>query len=210
MTEFLDFFLHLDQHLNDFITHYGLMTYVLLFLIIFAETGLVIFPLLPGDSLLFAAGALCATTPLDLSVLIPLLIIAALLGDNTNYVVGQFLSDYIKKKERIFMLKKSHIAQTEAFYSKHGGKTIILARFIPIVRTVAPFVAGAGSMVYRNYLKYCIIGAVLWVAGISSIGYLFGNLPFVKAHFEWVIFGIIGFSLLPIVYQALKNKFKKA
>ena len=204
----LDFFLHLDKHLADLLTQYGTLTYGILFLIIFVETGLIVMPLLPGDSLLFAAGALAAATgKLELVVIIPLLITAALLGDNVNYFVGKFLSKQIKARERILFFKREYITETEAFYDKHGGKTVIMARFIPIVRTIAPFVAGAGSMSYSRYILFCVTGAVLWVAGITSLGYLFGNYEPVKKNFEFVLLGIIFVSVLPIVWQMVKVKF---
>lgn len=207
-----DFVLHIDQHLQTFITDYGTLTYIILFTIVFVETGFVIMPLLPGDSLLFAAGALAAANPdgLNIFILIPLLITAALLGDNVNYYVGTVFGKQIRARERILFLKKSHLEKTEEYYQKWGGRTVIIARFIPIVRTVAPFVAGAGSMNYSNYIKYCIVGAILWVAGVSSIGYIFGNLEFVKKNFEIIIFGIIFISLLPPIIEFLRFKLKKS
>jgi len=208
LTQILDFFLHLDKHLSDIINEYGTLTYVILFLIIFTETGLVIMPLLPGDSLLFAAGALAASTgALDPWVMIPLLIVAALLGDNLNYFVGKFLGSTIKKRERILFFKREYLEKTEAFYEKHGGRTVIMARFIPIVRTIAPFVAGAGSMVYSRYIIFCIVGALLWVPSMTMLGYFFGNMPIVKKNFELVVFGIIGLSILPMVWEFAKTKF---
>ncbi|GAB3329169.1 DedA family protein [Larkinella ripae] len=207
----LDFFLHLDKHLADIINEYGTLTYAILFLIIFVETGLIVMPLLPGDSLLFAAGALAASTgALDIKIMIPLLIVAALMGDNVNYFVGKFLGGQIKMRERILFFKREYITETENFYHKHGGKTVIMARFIPIVRTIAPFVAGAGSMDYPKYIGYCVAGAILWVVGVTTLGYLFGNLPFIKNNFELVIFGIIGLSIAPIIFQFLKSKFRRA
>lgn len=210
--QFLDFFLHLDKHLDGIIREYGVLTYAILFLIVFVETGLIVMPILPGDSLLFAAGMLAARpeSGLNIAIVIPLLIVAALLGDNTNYFVGKFLGDKIKEKKKILFFKREYIDQTEAYYEKHGGLTIIIARFIPIVRTFAPFVAGAGSMKYGNYITYCIAGAVLWVVGVSMIGYLFGNVPIVHDNFEKVILGIVGVSVLPVVYGVLKSKFSKA
>jgi membrane-associated protein len=211
----LDFFLHLDKHLNEIVCEYGTLSYLILFLIVFVETGLVIMPLLPGDSLLFAVGALAASSAtcagagqvgLDITIVIPLLITAALLGDNVNYFVGKTLGSQIAKRERILFFKREYLKQTEAFYEKHGGQTVIMARFVPIVRTLAPFVAGAGSMNYRKYITFCVIGAVVWVVGISMMGYLFGQLPFVKKNFEIVVLGIIGFSVLPIVFQFFKKK----
>lgn len=203
----IDIFLHLDKHLADVLAQYGTLTYVILFTIVFVETGLIIMPLLPGDSLLFAAGALAAATgQLELTIMIPLLITAALLGDNVNYFVGKYFSKTIKQRERILFFKREYIQQTEDFYAKHGGKTVIMARFVPIVRTVAPFVAGAGSMEYSRYIIFCISGAILWVAGISIVGYQFGNIEFVKKNFEFVVLGIIGLSVMPIVWQYIKVK----
>ncbi|WP_128546512.1 DedA family protein [Larkinella soli] len=207
----LDFFLHLDKHLADLINEYGTLTYAILFLIIFVETGLIVMPLLPGDSLLFAAGALAASTgALDVKLLIPLLILAALMGDNVNYFVGKFLGNQIKMRDRILFFKREYITETENFYHKHGGKTVIMARFIPIVRTIAPFVAGAGSMDYPKYIGYCVAGAILWVVGVTMLGYLFGNIPVIKNNFELVIFGIIGLSVLPMVFQFIKVKMRRA
>ncbi len=218
----LDFFLHLDKHLADLLAQYGTLTYGILFLIIFVETGLIVMPILPGDSLLFAAGALAAATgKLDIAIIIPLLIVAALLGDNVNYFVGHFFSKQIKARDRILFFKKEYITQTEAFYEKHGGKAIIMARFVPIVRTIAPFVAGAGSMRYIRYITFCITGAILWVAGITMVGYFLGGLEFdfalfgktfhfsVKKNFEWVVLGIIFISVLPIFWQLVKARFVK-
>ncbi|MBL7800799.1 MAG: DedA family protein [Chitinophagales bacterium] len=206
----IDFILHLDRHLTDIVNQYGTLTYVILFLIVFVETGLIVMPLLPGDSLLFAAGALAAATgALNVWIIIPLLIVAALLGDNVNYFVGKFLGDWVKSKERILFFKREYIEQTHEFYEKHGGKTVIMARFVPIVRTVAPFVAGAGSMTYSKYILNCILGAVLWVVSITLLGYFFGNFEIVKKNFELVVFGIIGISVLPIVIGAFKNYTKK-
>ena len=204
----LDFFLHLDKHLADLLAQYGTLTYAILFLIVFVETGLIVMPLLPGDSLLFAAGALAAATgQLDIAVIIPLLIVAALLGDNVNYFVGKFFSRQIKSRDRILFFKRAYIEETEAFYAKHGGKTVIMARFVPIVRTIAPFVAGAGSMSYSRYILFCVTGAILWVAGITTLGYIFGQYEPVKKNFEFVVLGIIGVSVLPIFWQIFKAKF---
>jgi membrane-associated protein len=206
----IDFFLHLDKHLTDIVGQYGTLSYAILFLIIFVETGLIVMPLLPGDSLLFAAGALAASTgALDIKILIPLLIIAALLGDNVNYFIGKNFSSYIKSKEKILFFKREYIDQTEAFYAKHGGQTIIMARFVPIVRTIAPFVAGAGAMPYRKYIGYCVAGALLWVIGITLLGYMLGSNPFVKKNFELVVLGIVGFSVLPMLIGFVKSKLKK-
>ena len=207
----IDFLLHLDRYLDAWANQYGVLFYAILFLIIFTETGLIVMPLLPGDSLLFAAGALAARPGNDLNVgvIIPLLIVAALLGDNVNYFVGKFLGSRIKARKRILFFKREYIDETEKFYAKHGGRTVIIARFIPIVRTIAPFVAGAGSMHYTTYIRFCIMGAVLWVTSITLLGYFFGNLAIVQKNFELVVFGIVGLSLLPIVYQFLKQRFSR-
>ena len=210
LAQVVDFFLHLDKHLAGIINEYGTLTYLILFLIVFTETGLVIMPLLPGDSLLFATGALAASTgALNPWIVIPLLIVAALMGDNVNYFVGKFLGSTIKKRERILFFKREYLEQTEAFYQKHGGKTVIMARFIPIVRTIAPFVAGAGSMTYSRYILFCVVGALLWVPTLTMLGFFFGNLPIVKKNFELVIFGIIGLSVLPMAWQFVKAKFMR-
>ena len=212
--EIIDFVLQLLKDpltaLSKFITDHGTLTYGLLFLIIFVETGLIVMPLLPGDSLLFAVGVLASTTgKIELTFVIPLLIGAALLGDNVNYFVGKFFSNFIKSKEKILFLKRSHIEQTEAFYEKHGGQSVIIARFVPIVRTVAPFVAGAGSMTYPKYIIFCIIGAVLWVTGITTLGYFLGTNDWVKHNFEKVVLGIVAVSVLPMVVGVLRAKTSK-
>lgn len=196
--------------LQQFLTEYDKLTYALLFLVVFVETGLIIMPLLPGDSLLFAVGLLAATTgQLDVTVVIPLLIGAALLGDNVNYFVGSRFGKYIKSREKILFLKREYIEQTEAFYAKHGGVAVILARFMPIIRTVAPFVAGAGSMKYPRYILFCIIGAVVWVTSITLLGYFLGTNEWVKANFEKVVLGIIFISILPMIIGFFKMKFGK-
>lgn len=214
MKEIIDFVLHINQHLQDFVQAYGALVYALLFLIVFAETGLVVTPFLPGDSLLFAAGALAANEANNLNVflIIILLIAAALLGDNTNYFIGKYLA---KKGEGaklfgLFTIRKDYLDKTHTFYEKHGARTIIIARFVPIVRTFAPFVAGVGSMTYSKYITYCIAGAIVWVVMLTMAGYMFGNIEWVKKNFELVVFGIIGVSLLPIVFEFIKHKLKKA
>ncbi len=207
----IDFTLHIDEKLQFFVAEYGTLTYMILFLIVFVETGLIVMPLLPGDSLLFAAGALSAMpdSQLKIYIIIPLLICAALLGDNVNYFIGRFFSDQIKKRERILFFKRKYVEDTEAFYEKHGGKTVIMARFVPIVRTIAPFVAGASNMNYRRYILFCIGGAVLWVTSLSLLGYLFGNLEIVKNNFEIVILSIIAISVLPIIIGIIRAKLSK-
>ncbi|OIN58081.1 DedA family protein [Arsenicibacter rosenii] len=207
----IDFLLHLDRYLDAWANDYGLLLYAILFLIVFTETGLIVMPLLPGDSLLFAAGALAArdTNDLSVGVIIPLLIVAALMGDNVNYFVGKKLGAQIKMRDRILFFKREYITETEQFYAKYGGRTVIIARFIPIVRTIAPFVAGAGSMNYGTYIRFCIAGALLWVTSISLLGYFFGNIEIVQKNFELVVFGIIGLSVLPMVYEVVKRRMRR-
>ena len=208
LAQVFDFFVHLNTHLAAILAQYGTLTYAILFLIIFCETGLVVLPLLPGDSLLFAVGALEASTgELDVYVSILLLIIAALAGDNLNYLVGKFFGAKIKDREKIGLFKREYIDETEAYYAKFGGRTVIMARFIPIVRTIAPFVAGAGNMHYSRYLLFCVIGACLWVGGLITLGYQFGNLEIVKRNFDLVILSIVAVSLLPLLYQFCRNTF---
>ncbi|MDI9866690.1 VTT domain-containing protein [Flectobacillus sp. DC10W] len=198
--------------LTQFITDNGTLTYGLLFLIVFAETGLVVMPLLPGDSLLFAIGVLAAPATggkIDITFVIPLLIGAALLGDNVNYFVGKYLSDFVKSKDKILFLKREHIVKTEEFYEKNGGQTVIMARFVPIVRTVAPFVAGAGSMKYGKYITFCVVGAIVWVTSITLLGYFLGNNEWVKHNFEKVVLGIVAISVLPMVIGFVKSQFSQ-
>ena len=193
--------------LTEIIRDYGVYIYLFLFLVIFVETGVVVMPLLPGDSLLFAVGLIASTTgQIDIYTVIPLLVFAALLGDNVNYFVGKKFGDFIQSKEKILFLKKSHIEETERYFAENGGKTVILARFIPIVRTIAPFVAGAGEMKYRTYLLYCISGAFLWVTSITLLGYFLGNIEWVKLNFEKFVLGIVFVSILPIIFKAFKRK----
>jgi membrane-associated protein len=198
------------QFLTEFISANGSLTYALLFLIVFVETGLVVMPLLPGDSLLFSVGLLAsASGQLDVYFVIPLLILAALSGDQVNYFLGRYFSSWIKEREQILFLKRSHVEQTETFYAKYGAKTVILARFIPIVRTVAPFVAGAGRMSYPVYLLYGFLGACLWVTSITMAGFYLGDNAFVKENFEKVVLGIVGVSVLPILVGLIKQRFAK-
>jgi membrane-associated protein len=207
--QFLDFFLHLDKHLGDLCQSYGGWTYAILFAIIFAETGLVIAPFLPGDSLLFAAGALAATGSLNPWWLFILLTIAAIVGDGVNYAIGWVLGPKVMTDKHKKWLKKEHLAKTHAFYEKYGGKTIILARFVPIVRTFAPFVAGIGTMSYARFAVYNVVGGVLWVAGFIYAGYVFGNLETVKRNFHLVILAIIFISWLPIALEYWKARRQK-
>jgi membrane-associated protein len=201
----IDFILHIDKHLDQIINDYGTGTYLILFLIIFAETGLVVTPFLPGDSLLFAIGAISARGSLDLGTVIFLLFIAAVLGDTVNYHIGKFIGPKAFESNSRF-LKKEHLMKTQKFYDKHGGKTIIFARFIPIIRTFAPFVAGIGTMNYSKFIAYNLIGGALWVAGFTLLGYYFGNMPIVKKNFTLVIFAIIILSVVPAVIEFIKQR----
>jgi len=196
--------------LSDFIAANGSLTYALLFAIIFVETGFVVMPLLPGDSLLFSVGLLSAASgQLSLTTVIPLMIVAALLGDQLNYYIGWNFSSWVKNREKILFLKREHIEKTEAFYAEYGSKMVILARFVPIVRTVAPFVAGAGRMSYPVYLLFGVLGACLWVISITLAGYFLGDNTWIKDNFEKVVLGIVGVSLLPIIIGVLKQQFSK-
>jgi len=204
----IDFILHIDVHLGQIITTYGVATYAILFAIIFTETGLVFTPFLPGDSLLFAAGAFAALGSLNIFVLLFLIWLAAFLGDTSNYWIGHFFGKKLVAHPKI-PIDEKHIKETQKFFDKHGGKTIILARFIPFIRTFAPFVAGIGKMHYGQFISYNIIGGALWV-GIATIsGYFFGNIPFVRKNFSLVIFGVIIISLLPIIIELLRKKLDK-
>jgi membrane-associated protein len=192
------------------IEKYNTLIYTILFLVVFVETGLVVMPFLPGDSMLFAIGVIAATTgKIALEIIIPLLILAALLGDNLNYFVGKRFGNYVKSKEKFLFLKKEYIENTEAFFEKNGSQSIIMARFVPIVRTLAPFVAGTAQMPYSKYIKNCILGACIWVISITLIGYLLGNIPLVKAHFEKVVLGIVLVSVMPIFIKFFKTKLAK-
>jgi membrane-associated protein len=201
----LDFVLHLDKHLSPIIQEYGAWTYLLLFLIVFCETGLVVTPFLPGDSLLFAAGAFAASGSLSIWVLIGVLFVAAVLGDTVNYWVGHFLGHRLLNAKRR-LIKPEHLAYTHEFYEKYGGKTIIIARFVPIVRTVAPFVAGLGTMSYGRFMSYNVIGGAAWVLICTLAGYLFGNLKFVQENFSLVVLMIIVLSLLPAVWEVWRAR----
>jgi membrane-associated protein len=201
----MDLFLHLDEHLNQIVTSYGVWTHLILFAIVFAETGLVVTPFLPGDSLLFAAGALAALGSLDLWLLVVLLMGAAILGDTVNYWVGAWIGPRAFSGNVRF-LRKDYLERTHAFYEKHGGKTIILARFVPIIRTFAPFVAGVGAMSYPKFITYNIVGAVLWVGLFVPLGYFFGNMPTVKENFSLVILAIIAISVMPIAVEAIRAR----
>lgn len=207
-SQIVDLFLHLDKYLTEIISQYGTWTYLILFLVIFVETGLVVMPFLPGDSLLFAAGALAANPENGLNVvlLMALLFIAAVLGDTLNYTIGDYIGPKVFRRDYRF-LKREYLLQTQAFYVKHGGKTIIFARFIPIIRTFAPFIAGVGTMKYSRFIMYNIVGGFAWIVAFTMIGYFFGNLPFVKKNFTLVIFAIIFISILPPIIEFLKQRF---
>lgn len=203
---FIDIILHLDTYLNSFVSTYGVLTYAVLFIIIFAETGFVVTPFLPGDSLLFAAGAIASLGALNISVIILLLLVAAISGDTFNYWIGHFFGRKIVDNPKIKFINQEHIDKTEQFYKKYGGKTIILARFIPIVRTFAPFVAGVGSMNYRKFITYNIFGGVLWVMLFTLLGYFFGNIQIIQENFHYAVFTIIGLSMVPIMYEYIEHK----
>ena len=211
-TYLIDLFLNLDKHLEVITASWGVWIYVLLFAIIFIETGLVIFPLLPGDSLLFTAGLLCAQPGgLNIWILIPLLTFAAILGDNINYFVGKFFSAHVLswKIAGKVLVKKEWLDKTHAFFEKNGTKTIILARFVPIVRTITPFVSGLGRMNYKVFLPYDILGGIIWVGGVSLLGYFLGQIPFVEKNLEKFILGIVFLSILPIIIEFIRNRVAK-
>jgi len=207
---FIELFLHLDKHLNVIIQNYGLWTYLLLFVIIFCETGLVVTPLLPGDSLLFAAGTFAALGSLKVEWLYVLLSVAAIGGDTVNYWIGHYVGPKVFYKEDVRFLNKKYLDRTHEFYEKHGGKTIILARFIPIIRTFAPFVAGIGKMTYGRFISYNVFGGLAWIAIFLFGGYYFGNIPVVKRNFTLVILAIIFISVLPAVIEFLNQRYRSA
>lgn len=202
----MDLILHLDEYLTQLVGSYGTLTYAILFLVVFAETGFVVTPFLPGDSLLFAAGAIAALGSLNIGLVVLLLIIAAIAGDTVNYWIGHFFGRKIVDNPKITFINQEHIDKTEQFFKKHGAKTIILARFVPIVRTFAPFVAGVGMMHYSTFILYNVIGGVAWVVIFSLLGYFFGNMPFIKENFHYAVFAIIGLSLIPIIYEYIQHK----
>ena len=214
ITSFIDYLLHLDDHLFLMIQQYGFWIYAILFIIIFVETGLVVMPLLPGDSLLFAAGTFCAgvineageKAELNLVLVLLLLSVAAIAGDTLNYYFGKTIGLKVLTWQinGRHIVNQKYIEQTQTFFHKHGSKTIIIARFVPIVRTFAPFVAGIGNMRYATFIRYNVVGGLLWVFGLTLTGYFFGNLPFVQKNFELVIFGIIGVSLLPMIIEIIR------
>jgi membrane-associated protein len=205
----IDFFLHLDQHLSQVISHYGGWTHLILFVIVFCETGLVVTPFLPGDSLLFAAGTFAALGALDVRLILVLLVVAAILGDTLNYWIGAYIGPRAFSGNVRF-LRKEYLDRTHAFYEKHGGKTIILARFVPIIRTFAPFVAGVGAMSYPKFLAYNVVGGVLWVGMFVLGGYFFGNIRMVRENFTLVILAIIAISVIPMVFEAFRARRRPA
>ena len=209
LRDLIDLFLHLDKHLDVIFRDYGIWTYAILTLIIFCETGLVVAPFLPGDSLLFVAGTMAATGAMDVHALFALLVVAAFSGDNTNYWIGHFVGPRVFKRQRSRLLNPAHLHRTQKFYEKHGGKTIVLARFMPIVRTFAPFVAGIGRMRYLHFVLYSFGGSVLWISFFVYGGYYFGNIPFVKNNLTAFILGVIVISIMPAIIAYLREKFGK-
>ncbi len=207
-TQFIELFLHLDKSLSAVIQTYGSTTYILLFMVILCETGLVVLPFLPGDSLLFAAGAFAAKGDMDITTLFLTLCVAAIIGDSINYEVGRLIGPRLARREKSRFLNKDHIAKTHLFYEKYGAKTLIIARFIPIIRTFAPFVAGLGTMGYRKFIQYNWIGGIAWIAICLLAGYLFGNIPLVKQNFTLVIFAIIFISILPAAVEYIRHRTK--
>jgi len=208
--QFIEILLHLDQHLTWVIQNYGAWVYGILFLIIFCETGLVVTPFLPGDSLLFVAGTLAAAGGMEVQTLFLLLWLAAFLGDNTNYWIGRFFGPKLFSSDKSRLLNRKHLDKTEAFYAKHGGKTIIFARFFPIIRTFAPFVAGLGRMRYRRYLAFSLVGGLSWIAFFVLGGYFFGNIPAVKQNLTLVMLGIVALSVMPGVVEYLRRRARSA
>lgn len=204
--EIIDIILHFDEHLANIIQILGPLTYVALFAVIFAETGLVITPFLPGDSLLFAIGALSGSGFLDIWIVYVTLLSAAIMGDSTNYWIGRFIGPRVFAKENSRIFKKAYLEKTREFYAKYGKKTIILARFVPIVRTFAPFVAGVGKMPYNIFLTFSILGSFIWITSLTFAGYFFGGMQFIKDHFEAAIIGVIFISLIPMIIEYLKAK----
>jgi membrane-associated protein len=207
LATFIDIVLHLDKHLQVLIQNYGVWIYAILFLIIFCETGFVVTPFLPGDSLLFVAGALAATGNMHVHTLFLILVAASFLGDNTNYWIGRFFGPKVFSREGSLLLNPKHLERTQGFYDRHGGKTVVIARFVPIVRTFAPFVAGIGRMVYPRFVMFAIIGALLWIGSLVYAGYFFGNIPWVKNNLSLVIIGIVILSILPGIIEYLRHKF---
>ncbi len=210
LTAFIDIVLHLDAHLLALVQEYGVWVYAILFCIIFAETGLVVAPFLPGDSLLFVIGALCGMGSLELEVAMPLLILAAFAGDNTNYWIGRLLGLRLLERAGPRFIKHEHLEKTHAFYEKHGGKTVIFARFLPIIRTFAPFVAGIGTMNYRHYLMFSLAGGISWIGSLILAGYFFGNIPVIKDNLTLMILVIVVISFVPAILEFLKHRRQQA
>jgi membrane-associated protein len=209
LQNFVEIILHLDKHLVDLCTTYGAWVYAILFVVIFCETGLVVTPFLPGDSLLFAVGSLAAINALDFTTSVALLMLAAILGDTANYWVGDFVGPKVFHRENSWLLNKEYLVRTHQFYEKHGGKTIIIARFLPIIRTFAPFVAGIGSMTYRRFLSFNVIGGVLWVLLFVPAGYFFGSVPLVKNNFSLVIIALVLIPGIPSVVEVIRIQLKR-
>jgi membrane-associated protein len=206
ISSFIDLFLHLDKHLSDLVIHYGSWVYGILTIIVFCETGLVIAPFLPGDSLLFAIGALCAVGSLNPFIIAPLLFIAAISGDNLNYWFGRTIGSKAFSNPDSKIFKQSYLQKTQSFYTDYGSKTIVIARFVPIVRTFAPFVAGLGKMNYRTFLSFSVGGALLWIILLISAGYYFGQIEFVKKNFSVVVLAIVCISILPALFETFKTR----
>ena len=206
--QIIDFILHIDKHLFEIVKQYDKVTYLILALIIFCETGLIVTPFLPGDSLLFAAGALAGAGLLHLGLLMIILFSAAIIGDNLNFAIGNYIGHRLIESKKKW-IKREYLDRTHKYYEKHGGKTVIIARFVPIVRTFAPFVAGLGSMVYKRFILFCITGNILWIGIFTLAGFAFGNNQWVKDHFTLVTLGIIGLSVLPIIIGLIKSRINK-
>lgn len=202
----VNFILHIGEHLQELVNNYGNWIYAILFAIVFCETGLVVLPFLPGDSMLFAAGTIAAVGDMNIFVLIGLLIVAAILGDFVNFEIGKHFGQKLFSNPNSKIFKQSYLQKTHDYYEKYGGRTIIIARFIPIVRTFAPFVGGMGNMNYAQFARYNIVGAVLWVVSFTTLGYFFGQLPFVKEHFSWIMIAIIVFSVVPMVIEIIRHR----
>lgn len=202
----VNFILHIGDHLQELVNNYGNWIYAILFAIVFCETGLVVLPFLPGDSMLFAAGTIAAVGDMNIFVLIGLLIVAAILGDFVNFEIGKHFGQKLFSNPNSKIFKQSYLQKTHDYYEKYGGRTIIIARFIPIVRTFAPFVGGMGNMNYAQFARYNIVGAVLWVVSFTTLGYFFGQLPFVKEHFSWIMIAIIVFSVVPMIVEIIRHR----
>ena len=202
----LDLILHLDVYLDMLVTNYGTWVYAILFLVIFCETGLVVTPFLPGDSLLFIAGAVAAGGAMDPLLLAGLLMLAAILGDSTNYLIGRTAGEKLFSNPDSKIFRRDYLTRTHEFYDRHGGKTVTLARFLPIIRTFAPFVAGVGKMNYLRFFGFSVLGTVLWVGGLVTLGYFFGNVPFIKQNLSLLVVGIILVSLLPMIISLVRSK----